>query len=188
MISNARFKRPVISFGLSLTMLSCEPGDEVNVYVNDLYNENEYSIVQDVVQEVLILRYIETSGPDILTAEFVKIEEQVNERNVYFNGSDFINAFFIIWDGEAWRLIAGTPGTEFITTLGILNVQTLIPEGDWQSTGANIIPISTSSNINSQAFKFTAPENDMDIQIKIRSKSGLELPSNTIKLIVNQSS
>ena len=57
MILNQRFKNPVISFGLGLTMLSCEVGDDVTIWQNEVYNENEFFIQQNEVEQIFVFRF-----------------------------------------------------------------------------------------------------------------------------------
>jgi hypothetical protein len=186
MILNALRKPPVISFGLSMTMLSCSPDQLVTVYCNDIYNENEFNIIQDVVPISITINFISLADPETILTEIYEIGGTYLGRNFYFNIGGVGGATtFIFFDGEKWLNVTGfVPDGTFITLIGELNNDLLYPEGAWTAGSANFFILNSFANINNQGFTFPATES-REIEIEIRNKrTGELMKSNKIQLIV----
>ena len=186
MILNERFKAPIISFGLGMTMLSCEVGDEVNIWQNEIYNGNEYFLEQEETTLVITLRFSSNVDPTIVTSLFDKVGTY-NGRYYFLNSVDLSADVFIFWHDDKWILanlfdpITGT----FDKILGELNIDSPLPIGsNWISGGANFFIIDTTANVNPQGFIITATESKQ-IQVAIVNKNtGHVSKSNKIQLNV----
>jgi hypothetical protein len=184
MIINQRFKRPIISFGLGMTLFSCEVGDPVTVYQNEVYND-EYYLIDDEQAEVITLTYAVFGDPDTnLTADFDFVANY-NSRPYYNNPTTLGANVSIFWDGAKWMMVSnfnvGTGG--FVQEVGRLAVDIPKPIGLWAIGGTSVIPKVTVSNVTNYSFTFPAVETK-EIQIEMKSKDGIIIPSNKINLIV----
>ena len=192
MILNEINKQVIISFGLGITMLSCDVGDDVTIYVNGIYNQDECSIEQAEIVETITLVYKNIASPITeFTADF-ELVGQYNGRAYYENTTD-LNGFFIIWKNEKWLLVTifdlGTGNYNLL--FGFMNENTPLPIGNtWVSNPVGVTPVSvfprrTTSNIeNCQGFTFPASTSKM-IQIGMKNKTtGNVILSNKIELTV----
>ena len=187
MILNEKNKKPIISFGLGLTLFSCSVGDDVTIYTNDLYNNNEYYIDQNEQPEIVTLTYATFADPEAnLIAEFPK-EGIYNNRPYYKNTTSFVPQIYIFWDNQKWMIVSFlniTNGT-FTQEVGRNLSNTPYPIFDfWSIGGTSIIPKNTTINTNNQRIIFPAVESK-EIQINIVNKNtGLPMTSNKLNLIV----
>lgn len=188
MIINEIFKRPIISFGLGITMLSCDAGDEVTVWQDEMYNENEYILSENEMSEIITFNFTTlTTGPSVVYQKFFNVQGTYNGRPYYMDDENF----FIFWQFTRWRIVINldiSNGT-FVDTVGILNLDLLRPISEEWTLGiftpTLIVPKSTTSNINTQGFTFTATESkSIEIEM-VNKKTGQSIKSNTIELIVN---
>lgn len=190
MILNERFKAPIISFGLGMTVLSCELGDEVNIWQNEIYNSNEYFLQQEEVSEVINLVYSSIVDPEVNLNIDYFYQGIYEGRPYYFNSGGLGANTFIFWDTSKWMIVSNfnpMDGT-FVQEVGrcLLDIPTPVTN-QWLVGGVNFIPKTTTSNINKQGFKFNAAETKL-IQVAIVNKTtGHIAKSNKIQLIVNES-
>jgi hypothetical protein len=187
MIINQRFKAPVISFGLGRTSLICEAGESVTIWQNEIYNSNEYSLIQNEVEEIISLTYSDLKKPDEeLKADFIKVGEY-NKRAYYLNESSFTEKAFIFWDSKKWLTVFSFDATNgtFRQELGSLNLDIPLPVSpSWIIGKTEFKPLKTTSNVNTQSFTIQAKETkEIKVQMKIKNSEQL-LNSNKIKLIV----
>jgi hypothetical protein len=187
MILNALRKPPIISFGLSMTMLSCSPDQLVTVYCNDVLNPNELVIVQ---QEVVKMVYRTLpSGPDVLFELFFTKQGNHNDRAYFTAQFNETVEFAIFWDGFQWRIATDfDPNTgEFGELISRLFEDIELPYSDqWVGTSPIFLIVveETSQEIIGQAFTFPAIESK-DIEIELRNKrTGELMKSNKIQLII----
>jgi hypothetical protein len=214
MIVNERFKNPIISFGLGMTMLSCEVGDEINIWQNEIYNGNEYFLQQEEVSDAVMFGryyYSEVNPLDYTDQDIDMIFNGfVNERpsyicefnsktfHIYYNLSDNLTSENII-DGEffinKWVLVTDSSGTPTNNVLSYLINEGFYPLNgslNWVYTGydsdfQSLLPLNITIVTNSQGFKMTATESK-EIQVAIIDKiNGNVAKSNKIQLIVNES-
>jgi len=87
MILNEINKQVIISFGLGMTMLSCDVGDDVTIYVNGIYNQDEFSIEQDEIDDLIGFKYSRASNGEIVTKRLNSIGI-FNDKPVYFINID----------------------------------------------------------------------------------------------------
>lgn len=195
MIINEVFKRPIISFGLGMTMLSCEVGDDVTVWQNEVYNGDEYSLEQSEIDEVITFTYSTLASPlSEFTADFSIQPTNYNGRPYYQNDTDFVGILSIYWNLTEWRIVTDldiSDGT-FTDVVGRITTNPPRPVSNaWQNFGPTytlIVPRTTTSNINVQGFTFQAVESK-SIQVEVKQKGKPNASkSNTIQLIVNSSS
>ncbi len=188
MILNERFKAPIISFGLGKTELTCNVGDQITVWQNEIFNGDEYLLEQNEIDDTITLEYTTLLDKDTkLYVDFIKYSER-NNRPVYLNDRELGINVFIFWDGNKWMIVTDliAESNEFADEIGTSYFDTPKPiSKTWYKTGKVILPISTSSIIsNTQNFKFNAVESK-NIQIGIKSKTRDKiLKSNIIKLTV----
>jgi hypothetical protein len=190
MILNQRHKSPVISFGLALTVLSCEIGDEVNIWQNEIYNGNEYFLEQDEIPNEIQLRYNTLANP--VTDFFITFIQEPTLYNgrVYFESTLDSETVNIVWNTDGWYLVLNLD-TSF-DVLGRIPLDLPLPISDqWTDFEPSLTLYSpretTLTNSNSQGFKMEATETKQ-IQVAIVNKrTGEVLKSNIIQLIVNES-
>jgi hypothetical protein len=203
MILNIQNKKPIISFGLGLTLLSCEVGDPVTIYQQEVYND-EYILDQDETGDLLI-DYKHEDGPTITFGEaqayfdgFVNGKPKYNvdimgeEYMIWFNVNNIVDAppfanpsFFF----NQWVLTdryVTIPTTIFVRSNNE-STDFLPPSGvSWNMTSTLLINVNIENIerlVNTGRFTFPAVETK-EIQVKVKSKSGLILTSNKINLIV----
>lgn len=187
MILNNRYKRPVISFGLSQTSLVCDAGDEITIWQNEIYNQEHFSLLQNEVNETITLTYSYFQSNEELKADFIK-EGDFNSRGYYLNEIDFNEKVFIFWNGQIWILALdlNINTGEFSRQIGSLELNIPLPVStSWIDADVIFTTKKTTSNINTQSFTFEAVESK-SIQIQMKSKdTGELLLSNKLELTIN---
>jgi len=211
MIINEVFKRPIISFGLGMTMLSCEVGDDVTVWQNEVYDNNIFILEQDEIPNASMFcrYYYDNINPFNYTNQTIDLTYIgiLNQRPSYT--CEFNSKTFKIYYNTATNLTSELQGDSYffvnkwvVLIEGTTNVMAyLINDGfyplngnySWVIQGYDVdketmLPISITTNVNNQGFTFPAVESKQ-IQIEITNKhTGHISKSNTIQLIVNSSS
>jgi hypothetical protein len=210
MILNQRHKSPVISFGLALTVLSCEIGDEVNIWQNEIYNGNEYFLEQDEISSAVMFSryYYDEINPFNFTDQNIEMifNGFVNQKPsyicefnsktfyIYFNLSNTLTSevntdgnFFV----KKWVLVTdnlGTPTNNVISYLINDGFYPLNGSLNWVRVGydgdfESLLPLEITINVNPQGFILTATESKQ-IQVAIVNKNtGHVSKSNKIELI-----
>ncbi len=215
MIINEVFKRPIISFGLGMTMLSCEVGDDVTIWQNEIYNGNEYVLEQDeVYNSVMFSRYFYSEvNPFDYTEQdiYMTFNGFVNEKPSYiceFNSKTFYIYYNLsntltsanIPDGYyfvgRWVVVGETLGVQNNNVMSCLINNSFYPitqKFNWDKVGYDsdfecLVPIDVTVNVNNQKFTMTATETKY-IQIEmVNKRTNHKIKSNKILLIVNESS
>lgn len=203
MIINQKFKRPIISFGLGLTLFSCEVGDTVTVYQNEVYND-EYILDQNEVGALLV-SYKHEDGPTTTfgdaQAEFVgflngrpkyNVDIMGEEYMIWFNVDKIVdvppfmspNFFFNKW--VMTDRYVTIPSTIFVWSSS--DVGGFLPPSNisWNMTSTLLINVNIENiayTVNKYSFSFEAVETK-EIQIQMKTKDGIVLTSNKINLIV----
>jgi len=211
MIVNERFKNPIISFGLGMTMLSCEVGDEINIWQNEIYNGNEYFLQQEEVSDAVMFGryYYDEINPNNYTDQDIDMifngfvngkpsyvcEFNSKTFHIYYNLANNLTSennndgeFFV----RKWVLVTDNSGTPTNNVLSYLINDGFYPLNgslNWVYTGydadfQSLVPLNITIITNPQGFKMTATESK-EIQVSIIDKNtGNVAKSNKIQLTV----
>ena len=187
MILNLKNKKPFITFGLGLTLFSCSVGDDVTIYTNDLYNENEYYIDQNEQPEIVTLTYFIVVGSGFeYQEEYTKGGIHNNRPYYQLLGGSGDNSL-ILWDGTQWLIVQSATGIitdpYLMPPVAFNTNDTATPVFDnWIAVSGAFYPINTTINTSNQMITFPAVESK-EIQINIVNKlTGKPIASNTIQL------